>query len=89
MADNLIKQRSNAGFSKLPWVEDGNSAMSECHADAAAVTDKTARLKQLRLARDAVALAATPPVKAKKVGKKKRPAVSLSDWLQNRAARAG
>jgi hypothetical protein len=85
MSDNLIKQRADAHFSKLPWVEDGKTAMSEYQAAAAAVTANSARLKGLRLARDAAEQAPAAP--AKKVGRKKqnkRPAVSLSDWLKAR-----
>jgi len=55
---------------------------------AAELAAKLARLKQLRLARDAAALAAPPkPAPAKKARrKKKRPALSLSDWMKNRHA---
>jgi hypothetical protein len=90
MTNNLIKQRADAQFKKLPGAEDGKSAQSEYEAAADALSTKIARLKELRLARDAAALAAPPAVPAKKVRKKKkqakRPAVSLSDWLKNRNA---
>ena len=65
--------------------------MTESEAVAAAVAAKSARLKELRLARDAAEQAA-PAIPVKKAGKKtaerkkKRPAVSLSDWLKNRQA---
>jgi len=85
MSDNLIKRRADAHFSKLPGVEPGKTLMSEYQAGAAAVADKTARLKGLRLARDAAAVAAPPAVKVKKVrSRKKPPAMSLLDWLKNR-----
>jgi hypothetical protein len=85
MSDNLIKQRADAHFSKLPGVEHGKNAASEYKAGAAALADKTARLKALRLARDAAKLAVPPSVNAKKIRTRKtRPAVSLSDWLKNR-----
>ncbi|HUE10160.1 MAG TPA: hypothetical protein VMQ54_04450 [Steroidobacteraceae bacterium] len=87
MSDSLIKQRADAQFRKLPWVEGGKTAVSEHEAAAAAVTANTARLKGLRLARDAAEHAAPAAVAVKKVGrKKKRPAVSLSDWLKSRHA---
>jgi hypothetical protein len=88
MSDSLIKQRADAQFRKLPGAEGGKTAMSEHAAAAAAVTTNTVRLKGLRLARDAAEHAAPPAaVPVKKVGrKKKRPAVSLSDWLKNRHA---
>lgn len=86
MSDNLIRQRADAHFSKLPGVEDKN-AMSEYEAGAPALADKIARLRQLRLARDAAAQAAPPAaVPVKKARRKKKPsAASLSDWLNARA----
>jgi hypothetical protein len=91
MANNLIKQRANAQFRKLPGVEDGRNAVSEYEAAADALTAKTARLKQLRLARDAAAPAPPPAVAVKKLGRKKKrpamsPAASLSVWLKHRHA---
>jgi hypothetical protein len=91
MSDSMIKRRADAHFSKLPGVEIGKTITTESEAVAAAVAAKSARLKELRLARDAAAQAA-PVIAVKKAakktdkknGKKKRPAVSLSDWLKNR-----
>ena len=93
MSDSLIKRRADAHFSKLPGVEVGKTIMSESETIAAAVAVKSARLKELRLARDAAEQAA-PAIAVKKAGKKnskksdkkKRPTVSLSDWLKNRQA---
>ena len=89
MLDSLIKRRADAHFSKLPGVDIGKTIMTESETVAAAVAAKSARLKELRLARDAAEQAA-PAIPVKKVGKKnskkKRPAVSLSDWLKNRQA---
>ena len=93
MSDNLIKRRADAHFSKLPGVEIGKTIMTESEAVAAAVAAKSARLKELRLARDATEQAA-PAILVKKAGKKsvtkgvkkKRLAVSLSDWLKTRQA---
>ncbi len=55
MSDNLIKRRADAHFSKLPGVEIGKTITTESEAVAAAVAAKSARLKELRLARDAAA----------------------------------
>jgi hypothetical protein len=94
MLDSLIKRRADAHFSKLPGVDDGKTIMTESDAIAAAVADKSARLKELRLARDAAEQAA-PAIAVKKSGKKngkpngkkkRPPAVSLSEWLKNRQA---
>ena len=93
MSDNFIKQRANAHFKTLPVFDGGQPAVSEYEAAADALETKIARLKELRLARDAAELAAPPkPVAAKKKpGRKKKrapvsPAVSLSDWLKSRHA---
>jgi len=85
LSNNLIKQRADAQFRKLPAAE---IVMSDYEIAAAELAAKLARLKQLRLARDAAALAAPPkPAPAKKARrKKKRPALSLSDWMKNRHA---
>ena len=93
MLDGLIKRRADAHFSKLPGVDDSKTIMTESEAIAAAVAAKSMRLKELRLARDA-AEQVVPAIPVKKAGKKngkqsdkkKRPAVSLSDWLKNRQA---
>jgi hypothetical protein len=86
MSDSLIKRRADLHFSPLPGIDDGKTIMSESEAIAAAVAAKSARLKELRLARDAAEQAA-PAIPVKKArGKKKRPTASLSDWLKNRQA---
>jgi|SRR5271155_221643 len=99
MSNSPIKQRADAQFKKPPWVEDDNSAQSTYEAAADALAAKIARLKELRLARDAAeraappqAIAAKKPAKkaANKVSSKKqqkeRPGVSLADWLKSRQA---
>ena len=83
-------QRAQPKFKKLPGVEAGIDARSEDDAAAGALADKIARLKELRLARDAAEKAA-PAIEVKKVGKKNGkkkppPVISLSDWLKNRQA---
>jgi hypothetical protein len=87
MSDNLTKRQVDTRFSSLPGVEHG-----EYEAAADALEAKIARLKKLRLARDAAALAAPPKAVAVKKAagrkklkeQKKRPAVSLLDWLKKR-----
>jgi hypothetical protein len=81
-------QRAQPKFKKLPGIKAGNDARSEDEAAAGALADKIARLKELRLARDAAARAAPRPAPVKKgrnkKKQKKRPAVALADWLKNR-----
>jgi hypothetical protein len=89
LADDSKKLRADAQFRKQQRAEDGKKAMSEYEAGAAAIAAKTARLRELRLARDAAELAAAPApaaaVPAKKIARKKKPAASsLSDWLKTK-----
>ena len=72
LADESRKTAANIQFKKLQRAEDGKRAMLEYETAATASRAKTARLRALRMARDAE-LAANPepaPVK-KKAGKKK------------------
>ena len=75
MADDQKKAAANNQFRKLRQAEDGKRAMIEYENTAVANRAKTARLKALRLARDAeeaaAAALAPPPVKKKKAVKKK------------------
>ncbi len=88
-----INKRANDQFKKLTGIEDGSKGPTEYEVRADALSTKIARLKALRLARDAAILAAPPPAPLKKkTGKtKKRPAVastvSLSDWRKGRQAK--
>lgn len=52
--------------------KDAARAMREYEAERQAVVAKTARLRALRLAKEAEGRAAAPPVKAKKSPKEKR-----------------
>jgi hypothetical protein len=63
LADTSKQQRANAQFKKQQRVEDGKKAMTEYEADAAAVRVRMAKQRELRLARDAAAPAASPPAK--------------------------
>jgi hypothetical protein len=76
LADDSKKNAANNQFRKLRQAEEGKRAMTEYENNAIANRAKTARLRALRLARDAeeaAALAAAPPepVKKKKAAKKK------------------
>ena len=69
LADDSKKNAANNQFRKLRQAEEGKRAMTEYENHAIANRAKTARLRALRLARDAeeaAALAAAPPVPAKK-----------------------
>lgn len=79
MADDSKKNAANNQFRKLRQAEDGKRAMTEYENSAIANRAKTARLKALRLARDAqeaadLAAAPPPPPKKKKAAKKKETA---------------
>jgi len=75
LADDPKKAAANNQFRKLRQAEDGKRAMIEYENTAVANRAKTARLKALRLARDAeeaAALAAAPPAPVKKKAAKKK-----------------
>jgi hypothetical protein len=74
LADNSKKNAANVQFNKLQRAEDGKRAMVEYEAAAAANRAKTARLKALRLARDAEIAANPEPEPVKKPAKKKKQA---------------
>ena len=84
MADKPNNHEANAQFAKIQRANDAKKATSEYEATAAALRQKTERLKALRLARDA---AAPPPVPAapKRKAKTKKSTGSLSDWLDGQA----
>ncbi len=94
MAENTKKDVAQAQFDKLQRANDAKKAMADYEAEAAAMRAKTARLRALRLARDAELAAAAPvaPAKTKSVRKKKAaPTTTLSDWLdsETKAGRRG
>ena len=75
LADDPKKAAANNQFRKLRQAEDGKRAMTEYENAAIANRAKTARLKALRLARDAeeaAAAAAAPPAPVKKKATKKK-----------------
>ena len=85
MAEKSKKDEAHAQFAKVQRAEDAKKAMSDYESEAAAVRTKTARLKALRLARDAAAPPKAPAApKAKSAGKKKTVSSStLSEWLDS------
>jgi hypothetical protein len=76
LADNSNKNAANSQFRKLRQAEEGKRAMLDYENTAAANRAKTARLRALRLARDAdeaaAAAAAPPPPVKKKAAKKEK-----------------
>ena len=90
MADHSKKDQADAQFKKLQRAEDGKKAMSEYESELAAIRTKTARLRALRLARDAAELAVVPApvVVTKKTPAKrtKKASGTLSQWLTDQQA---
>jgi hypothetical protein len=88
LADQRKTDAANIQFKKAQRAEEGKKAMAEYEAEAVAVRAKTARLKALRLARDAAAGKVSdeaPAAVEKKSGKKgKAKSANLSDWLKDR-----
>jgi hypothetical protein len=75
LADDPKKHAANKEFKKARQAEDGKRAMTDYENAAVASRAKTARLKALRLARDAeeaAAAALAPPAPAKKKKAKKK-----------------
>jgi hypothetical protein len=78
-----------ADFFKEKREKAGTKAMSQLEIDAQRMREKTARLRELRLAQEAAnGAAARPPArgsgpaaKKKKAGKSGEKGPSLSDWL--------
>ena len=89
MSSVRVNKQADDQFKKLTRTEDGRKGPTEYEVRADAITAKIARLKALRLARDAGILAAPPaPAPVKQAGEtKKRPAVSLSRWRKSRQAK--
>ena len=72
MTDHSQVQRADAQFKKVQRAEDGRKAMAEYEAERIAIREKTARLRALRLAREAELREAVKPAPAKPVSKAKR-----------------
>jgi hypothetical protein len=82
----MAEKKPNDALRKLAQAEDAKKARAEYDAAAKAVDVNTARLRALRLEREAAAASAVveaKPVKKKQTKKAKAPAGKLSDWLQD------
>jgi len=55
-----LQQRAEASFKKKQPAREGTNAMAEYEAEQRAVSERTARLKALRLAREAAEAEAKP-----------------------------
>jgi hypothetical protein len=66
MTSDQARQRAEKSFKQEGRARDRRKAMTEYEAQALAVREKTARLKELRLAKDAQALNELPPAKPTK-----------------------
>jgi hypothetical protein len=82
----MAEKKPNDALRKLAQAEDAKKARAEYDAAAKALDANTARLRALRLEREAAAANAAPPPKAakKKPAKKAKAAAGkLSDWLED------
>jgi len=67
MTDDRERKAAEAKFKKSERATEGAKAMSEYNAERQAERAKTARLKELRLAKEAADKEAEPATKTKKV----------------------
>jgi hypothetical protein len=65
------RARAEAAFKKLQRAQDGEKAKTEYEAESQSVREKTARLRMLRLAKEA--LDSEPPVKEKAIAASDKP----------------
>jgi hypothetical protein len=65
------RARAEAAFKKLQRAQDGEKAKTEYEAESQSVREKTARLRALRLAKEA--LDSQPPVKEKQIAASDKP----------------
>ena len=72
-----LKKRADARFKQEERALDGRKAMTEYEAQVLAIREKTARLKALRLAKEAQAQNEEPPPKTK-VRPLKKPQQSIT-----------
>jgi len=66
MTSDQTRQRAEQSFKKEDRARDAQKAMTEYEAQARAIREKTARLKALRLAKEAQAQTEEPPAKPAK-----------------------
>ena len=82
----MAEKKPNDALRKLAQAEDAKKARAEYDAAAKATDANTARLRAMRLEREAAAANAVPeakPAKKKPAKKSKAAAGKLSDWLQD------
>jgi hypothetical protein len=88
MAEKSDKDVAQGQFAKLQKANEAKQAVAEYEAEAAAMRAKTARLRALRLERDAELAASRPPAPARKSPAKKKaaskPVGTLADWIKSR-----
>jgi len=63
MSSDQTRQRAEQSFKKEDRARDAQKAMIEYEAQARAIREKTARLKALRLAKEAQAQTEEPPAR--------------------------
>ena len=63
MNSEQARQQAERRFKQDERVRDGRKAMAEYEAEARAIREKTARLKALRLAKEAQVQSEEPPAK--------------------------
>jgi transcription elongation GreA/GreB family factor len=84
----MAEKKPSDALIKLARAEDAKKATAEYHAAAAAVDKNTARLRALRLEREAAATAEAPAAKPAKpkAAKKAKPATTgtLAGYLKER-----
>ena len=91
MAENPKKNDAHVQFAKLQRANDAKQAMAEYESEAVAMRAKTARLRALRLARDAElaaadAAAAAPAPKKPKAARKPKGAPADAIEAQDASA---
>jgi hypothetical protein len=79
MTSDQARQRAERNFKREERVQDGRKAMIEYEAQAVATRKKTARLKALRLAKEAQAQAEEPPAKQTKRRRVSAPVKEAND----------
>jgi len=65
------RARAEAAFKKLQRAQDGEKAKTEYEAESQSIRENTARLRMLRLAKEA--LDSEPPVKEKAIAASDKP----------------
>ena len=88
MTLDQTRQRAERNFKKEERARDGRAAMAEYEIQARAIREKTARLKALRLAKEAQAQTDDPPAKPSKPRPARRDKGQLFELRGSAAAHA-